>query len=137
MSRFISNCPAGSCGGPGEGFGGPGGGSFSVGISTGLKCANQIANTFLHQLDRFVVRKFRLELKLYRRLVDDILIVYNSTVFRDEFKVQLCCSYKMRDLGQVCQFLGVDVVIDRGKIFIHQSVFTHNLLEKFGLLDCK
>ena len=65
--------------------------------------------------------------------VDDLVIACNSAKFLSEIKNKLQSSYKMKDLGEIKQFLGVSIKRKDDKIFIDQSKFTQNLLEKFVL----
>eukprot|EP00929_Paragymnodinium_shiwhaense_P034013 TRINITY_DN18558_c1_g1_i4.p1 TRINITY_DN18558_c1_g1~~TRINITY_DN18558_c1_g1_i4.p1 ORF type:complete len:660 (+),score=35.49 TRINITY_DN18558_c1_g1_i4:774-2753(+) len=46
----------------------------TIGITTGLPCATQVANLFLSEMDEHVFQSFRSSIWLYQRFVDDILI---------------------------------------------------------------
>ena len=69
--------------------------------------------------------------------VDDLVIACNSAKFLSEIKNKLQSSYKMKDLGEIKQFLGVSIKRKDDKIFIDQSKFTQNLLEKFDFINSK
>ena len=47
----------------------------TVGISTGLSCGTQLANAFLITFDLHMKQLFREQIRLYRRFVDDVLVV--------------------------------------------------------------
>ena len=69
--------------------------------------------------------------------VDDLMIMSNSVDFLKSVKTKLQTSYKMKDLGAVKQFLGVNITQSDGKIVLDQSHYTQKLLEKFGFSDAK
>ena len=50
----------------------------TVGVTTGLSCAVQLANSFLLALDLIVVRTFRDNIHMFHRFVDDVLIVFSG-----------------------------------------------------------
>ena len=50
----------------------------TTGITTGLSCATQLANVFLHGLDKLILRDFRCHVLCYKRFVDDILVIVNA-----------------------------------------------------------
>ena len=69
--------------------------------------------------------------------VDDLLISCRSDSFLKNLKSKLMKNYRMKDLGEVKQFLGVNVEQNENEIFIHQSNFVQNLLQKFQFENCK
>ena len=69
--------------------------------------------------------------------VDDILISCSSDSFLKKLKSKLMNEYKMKDLGEVKQFLGVNVEQNENDIFIHQANFVQGLLQKFQFENCK
>ena len=50
----------------------------TTGITTGLSCATQLANIFLHGLDKLILRDFWCHVLCYKRFVDDILVIVNA-----------------------------------------------------------
>ena len=52
----------------------------TVGVSTGLACGAQIANCFLHTLDSSIKASFSADVVLYKRYIDDILLVTHTPV---------------------------------------------------------
>lgn len=71
--------------------------------------------------------------------VDDFLIFSNSDQMKDDVKCVLTNNFKIKDLGEVKHFLGLNIVHDRtrNKIKIDQKQYILNLLEKFNLTDAK
>ena len=69
--------------------------------------------------------------------VDDLLIACDSSQFLDDIKLKLSNKFDIKDLGEVKRFLGVDVDFEVGKIFINQSTFIDDLLEKFNFSNAK
>ena len=49
-----------------------------IGVSTGLSCATQIANIYLMHLDRHVWNTLGANLLLYKRFIDDTLVITDS-----------------------------------------------------------
>ena len=69
--------------------------------------------------------------------VDDIIIACKSLDYLAKIKLALSTRYKMKDLGELHYFLGVNIVQDVGKFFINQSTYAKALLQKFGFENCK
>ena len=68
--------------------------------------------------------------------VDDILIAGHSVESINNIKIDLANRYKMKDLGKLSYFLGVNVSQDND-IFINQASYTKLLLEKFDFINAK
>lgn len=69
--------------------------------------------------------------------VDDILIFC-----KDEDKIQMMKSklhnnFKMKDLGPVSKFLGMQITQTDEEIVINQSQYIQSLLNRFNMADCK
>ncbi|XP_059290298.1 uncharacterized mitochondrial protein AtMg00810-like [Lycium ferocissimum] len=43
----------------------------------------------------------------------------------------------MKELGQLNHFLGLEIDRTQGGIFLHQQKYSRDLLNKFGMLECK
>lgn len=69
--------------------------------------------------------------------VDDIIIACESLNYLAEIKTALSNQYKMKDLGELHYFLGVNIVQEREKIFINQSAYIETVLKKVGLENSK
>lgn len=70
--------------------------------------------------------------------VDDILMTGNCEDKLHETKRQLKDKFQITDLGAPKRFLGIDIERDetRRMLFIHQSRFVDEILERFGMTDC-
>jgi hypothetical protein len=80
------------------------------------------------------------ELVLYLLVyVDDLLIISNSEVFSSRFKAKLQQRFKVRDLGDVDQYLKMRITRDRSRktIMIDQQHYIESILEKFNLSNCR
>lgn len=71
--------------------------------------------------------------------VDDFLIFSNNKKQEERLVRKLFDSFKMKDLGQVSSVLGIRVTRNReaGEISIDQSQYINEMLNKFGMTDCK
>lgn len=66
--------------------------------------------------------------------VDDL--TRNDNVMIERFKQSLMHEFDMYDLGMMHYFLGIEVVqLDSG-IFLCQKKYVHEVLRRFGMLDC-
>ncbi len=55
----------------------------------------------------------------------------------EEFKTSMKSQFRMKDLGAITSFLGIDFKQSQGEIKINQSRFILKILEIFGMTDCK
>jgi len=71
--------------------------------------------------------------------IDDITLALKSPVAIDKYVQLLSQHFKCRDLGPTHFLLGVAVERDRStcKLKLHQHQFILDLLEKYGMSDCK
>lgn len=69
--------------------------------------------------------------------VDDIIIACNDDDVRDKFKQRLCQLFKMKDLGEISHFIGMQFVRKDDCVLVNQSQFIRKVLCKFGMEDCK
>lgn len=69
--------------------------------------------------------------------VDDFLVMGVDRPTTDAFKSAIAAEFKMRDLGAVGTFLGMDIVRDRKKRTLRVGMPSHiaQMVEKFGLVD--
>jgi hypothetical protein len=70
--------------------------------------------------------------------VDDLLITGNRDSTLQDIKQQLSRRFKMKDLGEVSQLLGMQVTRDRsaGTLKIDQTKYIQDMLDRFGLTEC-
>ena len=71
--------------------------------------------------------------------IDDIVLAGESTKKIEEMKHTLSTKFNMNDLGELNQFLGVQVNQDhdKGTVWIGQPQYTDVILEKFGMDQSK
>lgn len=69
--------------------------------------------------------------------VDDMLLITIDKTLLKETKSELMKSFKVKDLGQVDHFLGVNISYKDDCISLSQSHYTKKILELHGMQDCK
>ena len=115
----------------------------------GLKQSARLWNETIHSF--FIKCGFQrsnADLCLYRKAVknsgiifvviwvDDIVIVSNHIQLINEFKQQISTEYKVKDLGPLKFFLGIEFSQEKGLIQMSQSKYSKHILERFGMMDC-
>ena len=84
---------------------------------------------------------------LYYKVFDGqslILVLYVDDLFLtgaekliEWCKQQLASEFKMKDLGLMHYFLGLEVWQHEDEIFLSQGRYTIDILRRFGMMDCK
>ena len=69
--------------------------------------------------------------------VDDIIIAGSNTGVLKEFKESLMMRFKMKDLGMLSWFLGIQFKCENGCIEMSQSKYVEKILSRFNMSDCK
>ncbi|KAM0059843.1 putative RNA-directed DNA polymerase [Helianthus debilis subsp. tardiflorus] len=69
--------------------------------------------------------------------VDDIIITGNNENFINNFTSCLNKEFKIKDLGSLNFFLGLEVHHTKSGLFLNQSKYAHDILTRAGLLDSK
>lgn len=70
--------------------------------------------------------------------VDDFFIFSNSPSMTETLKKNLVTNFKIKDLGELKQCLGMRVKrYENGSISLDQKKFVEQILIKFNMLDCK
>ncbi|CAB4040087.1 Hypothetical predicted protein [Paramuricea clavata] len=69
--------------------------------------------------------------------VDDLIIASDSMQLMEEFKERMKTQFKMKDLGRITFFLGMDFKQSKGEIRMNKKRFILKILERFGMIDCK
>ncbi|XP_022040277.1 uncharacterized mitochondrial protein AtMg00810-like [Helianthus annuus] len=69
--------------------------------------------------------------------VDDIIITGNNDTFITNFTTRLDKEFKIKDLGLLQFFLGLEVTHTDSGLFLNQSKYAHDILTRAGLLDSK
>jgi hypothetical protein len=91
--------------------------------------------------------KSEIDPNLYYKVEDGfplILVLYVYDLFLTEDKKlidgckrELTLEFEMRDLGLMHCFLGLEVWKRSDEIFLNQGKYTVEILNKFGIMDCK
>jgi hypothetical protein len=90
--------------------------------------------------DNCLYTKFNGDVKVFLLLyVDDILYTSNSKDEMEKLKNVLANSFKIKDMGNVSKYLGIQVEQDlkKGVTKINQSEYLKGVLEHYNMLDCK
>jgi hypothetical protein len=71
--------------------------------------------------------------------VDDISTACSDATWLTSFKAQLCARFKIKDLGDLSQLLGMHITRDRSArtISMDQSKYLRDILAKCGMTDSK
>ena len=79
------------------------------------------------------------DIMLIALYVDDLIPASNSKSMLHREKAALQQRFEMKDLGEVHYCLGIQVERDKEnkRMKLHQAQYLTNLLEKFGMQDCK
>ena len=85
------------------------------GISTGLACGSQLANIFLQELDASMASSFSAEIALYKRYIDDILIVGTYSLravleLFNAFDAGIRITHESIELGFATSFLDLYIL---------------------------
>ena len=68
--------------------------------------------------------------------VDDINIAASSNDILNSVKRSLCNRFKMKDLGQLSWFLGMEFKFENGYISVGQQKYLDKMLDRFNITDC-
>jgi hypothetical protein len=69
--------------------------------------------------------------------VDDLIIASDSMPLMEEFKESMKTQFKMKDLGRITFFRGMDYKQSNGEIKMNHKRFSLKIQERFGMIDCK
>nr|GMD46973.1 Retrovirus-related Pol polyprotein from transposon RE1 [Ipomoea batatas] len=69
--------------------------------------------------------------------VDDLVLTSDDDEEILRTKENLSVRFKMKELGHLNHFLGLEIVRSGEGIFLHQHKYSRNLLKRFGMYDCK
>ena len=69
--------------------------------------------------------------------VDDMIITGDVDDLIKGIKRLMAQVFEMKDLGSLHYCLGLEVCRDTGKTFLTQGKYARNLLEKFGMDQCR
>ncbi|CAN6727335.1 unnamed protein product [Malus baccata var. baccata] len=69
--------------------------------------------------------------------VDDIILTGDSDACVQSVISQLTTEFDMKDLGILHYFLGLQIDYHSPGLFVHQSKYVHDLLQRMNMLECK
>ena len=69
--------------------------------------------------------------------VDDLIIAASNMNLMNSFKDNMKRRFKMKDLGKIFYFLGIDFNQKDGEMRMNQKRYLTKLLERFNMTDCK
>jgi hypothetical protein len=69
--------------------------------------------------------------------VDDMILSASSPALLQQLFKQLQSSFTVKDMGDLRYFLGVEVQRSAHGFFLSQSKYTHEVLERTGMANCK
>jgi len=69
--------------------------------------------------------------------VDDLIVGASNDLLLCETKDMLKEKFKMKDLGKLSHFLGVDFEQGDGYVKVNQTKYLRKVLGRFGMSDCK
>lgn len=69
--------------------------------------------------------------------VDDLILIKNSMEGISRAKEFLCLKFKMKDMGELRYFLGIEVDRSDQGIFLSQKKYITELLKEYNLLNCR
>ena len=84
----------------------------------------------------FYYKQEGIDIQIISLYVDDLLYMGSSSKMNDTFKVAMMNEFEMKDLGIMKYFLGMEVYQIKDEIFICQTKYAHDMLNKFDMLDC-
>ena len=85
----------------------------------------------------FMIRN-ELSMMYLALFVNDIIIFEDDEVLIEEIKIKLSSHFKMKDLGIMKRFLGLEIERNScGDVIISQRRYIEHVLERFGMQDCK
>ncbi|XP_074302984.1 uncharacterized protein LOC141637318 [Silene latifolia] len=87
-----------------------------------------------YSLFTYTMNDVRLHVLIY---VDDLVIAGNDSQAISVFKVYLNRCFKMKDLGSLKYFLGIEVARNSDGIFLNQRKYTLDIITETGLLGAK
>ena len=68
--------------------------------------------------------------------VDDLIICASDIGLMNLIKQKLNDNFKMKDLGQISYFLGIEFDLSKDTIKMHQTRYAKMILEKYKMIDC-
>ena len=82
------------------------------------------------------IRKTKQEALYVLIWVDDLIIAGSSLNIVNEFKANFGSRFKIKDLGELKWFLGIQFDISDSVIKMNQSLYVQSILERFNMSNC-
>lgn len=90
-----------------------------------------------HSDPTIYIRKEGTDLLILVLYVDDLILTGSSSSMIQSVQQQLMEQFDMTDLGLLHYFLGLQVHQSSDGIFIYQEKYALDLLQRFGMVNCK
>ena len=68
--------------------------------------------------------------------VDDLIICASDMALMNSIKQKFNDNFKMKDLGQISNFLGIEFDVSYDSIKMHQTKYAQKILDRFGMSNC-
>lgn len=69
--------------------------------------------------------------------MDDLIITGNDEDELQRIRGKLSIRFQTKELGELKHFLGLEVERTKDGLLLCQQKYAQDLLERFGMLDCK
>lgn len=69
--------------------------------------------------------------------VDDLIIAANTEEIVKSVKMMLTERFKIKDLGKLKKFLGIDFKQSDGQVTMTQEMYVNKILSRFGMQECR
>ncbi|XP_019234868.1 PREDICTED: uncharacterized protein LOC109215290 [Nicotiana attenuata] len=107
---------------------------WNIKLTTALVQAGHIQSPYDHS---FFTKKRGAGIVVILMYVDDLLITGSNVDLIHEAKDSLHGNFKMKDLGELRYFLGIEVMRSKEGIVLNQRKYALELISKVGLSGCK
>lgn len=98
-------------------------------IASGFVCSKADTSLFVFKRDSCI-----LYLLVY---VDDLILTGNQEAVIQSFITKLHDTFAIKDLGRLNFFLGLEVIYTDTGLFLSQSKYAHDILQRAALLEAK
>lgn len=68
--------------------------------------------------------------------VDDMITVSSDDELETGFMKKIKQYVEIKDLGEAKSVLGMEVIQEEGKLYVHQKKYIEKLLELYGMEEC-
>lgn len=103
-----------------------------------VECLNGLGMRALTQDPCMFVSHKNDQIMLIAIYVDDMIIASNDGVWMSKIKRELSEAFEMKDLGRIRMCLGIEFLRDKDKrVYLNQKRYTEEILERFGMSECK